>query len=457
MAAFRCSGRGEVFYHLTYIDDLVRGFAVVRPGAGRGRPHLHPCRRRHTRRSNELVGLIATELEVSPPRLHLPVWPVWIAGALCEPFACRSASSRRFSGAASISTARAARSTRPVRARSWATIRPSTSNRHSPDRRLVPFAGVVVSRPQTERRPHLRSPGMGRVAHARRQAAVRVDDPALRREQFNGLADQPAQARSRRTTRSTSSGSTSPTCIARSSIPATLPALLKELERRQADVVHLHGYGASTFGRLAAAIRHIPVVLHEHANLTDTPWFQKVADRMLAPATDIAIAVSQSTADFMVAARLIPAERTKVVYLGRAARRVQPRANLRRSGRGPPSARHTARRVRDRHRHAADAVQGQRVPRRSCARASSTRCLRRGSTSSARGSCSRRSRPAPRRSSSASGWCSRASDATWRKRSRRSTFWCSRRSGRGRRSPCSKRWRWGRRSFQPMPTASRTC
>lgn len=98
--------------------------------------------------------------------------------------------------------------------------------------------------------------------------------------------------------------------------PATLPALLKELDRRQADVIHLHGYGATTFGRLAAAIRGIPVVLHEHANLTDTPWFQKVADKLLAPYTDIAIAVSKSTADFVINARLVPAERTKVVYLG---------------------------------------------------------------------------------------------------------------------------------------------
>jgi glycosyltransferase involved in cell wall biosynthesis len=98
--------------------------------------------------------------------------------------------------------------------------------------------------------------------------------------------------------------------------PSTLPALLKELDRRNADVVHLHGYGATTFGRLAAAIRKIPVVLHEHANLTDTPWFQKVADRLLAPYTDIALAVSKSTADFTIRARLLPAERTKVVYLG---------------------------------------------------------------------------------------------------------------------------------------------
>jgi glycosyltransferase involved in cell wall biosynthesis len=98
--------------------------------------------------------------------------------------------------------------------------------------------------------------------------------------------------------------------------PATLPALLKELDRRQADVLHLHGYGATTFGRLAAARRGWPAIVHEHANLTDTPWFQKIADRALARYTDLAIAVSQSTAAFVINARLIPAERTRVVYLG---------------------------------------------------------------------------------------------------------------------------------------------
>ena len=98
--------------------------------------------------------------------------------------------------------------------------------------------------------------------------------------------------------------------------PATLPALLKELDRRGADLLHMHGYGATTFGRLAAARRGLPAVLHEHANLTDTPWFQKIADRVLAPYTDIALAVSRSTADFVIRARLVPAERTRVVYLG---------------------------------------------------------------------------------------------------------------------------------------------
>ena len=68
--------------------------------------------------------------------------------------------------------------------------------------------------------------------------------------------------------------------------------------------------------RMAAAIRGIPAILHEHANLTETPCFKKVADRVLEPYTDIAIAVSQSTADFVVRARLVKSEKVKVVYLG---------------------------------------------------------------------------------------------------------------------------------------------
>jgi glycosyltransferase involved in cell wall biosynthesis len=98
--------------------------------------------------------------------------------------------------------------------------------------------------------------------------------------------------------------------------PFTLPALLKIVDEQQIDILHLHGYGATTFGRLVGAWRGIPTIVHEHANLTSTPWYQKVADRLLASYTDIAIAVSKSTADFVINARLIPASKVKVVYLG---------------------------------------------------------------------------------------------------------------------------------------------
>jgi glycosyltransferase involved in cell wall biosynthesis len=92
--------------------------------------------------------------------------------------------------------------------------------------------------------------------------------------------------------------------------------MLRVIDRKRIDILHMHGYGATTFGRIAAGLRGLPAVVHEHANLTDTPWFQKVADEALAPLTDIAIAVSQSTADFVIKARRIPPSKVKVVYLG---------------------------------------------------------------------------------------------------------------------------------------------
>src|SRR4029077_18840617 len=45
--------------------------------------------------------------------------------------------------------------------------------------------------------------------------------------------------------------------------PAALPALLKIVDAKQIDVLHLHGYGATTFGRIVGAMRRIPTILHE--------------------------------------------------------------------------------------------------------------------------------------------------------------------------------------------------
>src|SRR5260370_19045364 len=98
--------------------------------------------------------------------------------------------------------------------------------------------------------------------------------------------------------------------------PLTLPALLRVIDAKAIDILHLHGYGATTFGRLAGAIRGLPTILHEHANLTDTPWFQKIADRLLEPSTDIAPAVSRSTAQFGIHLRQIAEAKWKVAHLG---------------------------------------------------------------------------------------------------------------------------------------------
>ncbi len=80
---FPMLGRGEVFYHLTFIDDLVRGFELAGTSVrAAGREYLLAGPEYVT--LNELTRLIAEELGVAPPRLRLPIWPVWLAGALCE-------------------------------------------------------------------------------------------------------------------------------------------------------------------------------------------------------------------------------------------------------------------------------------------------------------------------------------------------------------------------------------
>lgn len=80
---FPLLGAGEVFYHLTYIDDLVEGFRLcgeVTSAAGRTYILAGP----EYTTLNELVARIAAEFGVAPPRWHVPVWPFWVAGLVCE-------------------------------------------------------------------------------------------------------------------------------------------------------------------------------------------------------------------------------------------------------------------------------------------------------------------------------------------------------------------------------------
>ena len=76
-------GSGEIYYHLTYIDDLVEGFRLCgETPAAAGRTYILAGGEVTT--LNELVRRIAAILGVKPPALHLPVWPFWVAGAVCE-------------------------------------------------------------------------------------------------------------------------------------------------------------------------------------------------------------------------------------------------------------------------------------------------------------------------------------------------------------------------------------
>lgn len=76
-------GSGGIFYHLTYVDDLCAGFRLCATTAGAaGRTYILAGAEATT--LADLVDLTASIAGVPPPVLHLPVWPVWAAGAVCE-------------------------------------------------------------------------------------------------------------------------------------------------------------------------------------------------------------------------------------------------------------------------------------------------------------------------------------------------------------------------------------
>lgn len=80
---FPILGSGEIYYHLTYIDDLVEGFRLCgeHPAAA-GRTYILAGGEVTT--LNDVMALIADVAGVRPPAIHLPVWPFWVAGAACE-------------------------------------------------------------------------------------------------------------------------------------------------------------------------------------------------------------------------------------------------------------------------------------------------------------------------------------------------------------------------------------
>jgi glycosyltransferase involved in cell wall biosynthesis len=81
--------------------------------------------------------------------------------------------------------------------------------------------------------------------------------------------------------------------------PRTLTDLLKLVKKERIDILHLHGYAASNFGRLTTLITGIPNIVHEHAVLPNQPLYQTIADTLLSGLTTRAIACSKSVETFM--------------------------------------------------------------------------------------------------------------------------------------------------------------
>jgi glycosyltransferase involved in cell wall biosynthesis len=98
--------------------------------------------------------------------------------------------------------------------------------------------------------------------------------------------------------------------------PRTLPDLIRIIRDQRIDVLHCHGYGSTTFGRLAGALTQTPVLVHEHMIDGGIPAYLGVMDRVLAPLATRGVAVSEAVADFMVRRRHLDPGRIEVVRNG---------------------------------------------------------------------------------------------------------------------------------------------
>ncbi|MBK8908073.1 MAG: NAD-dependent epimerase/dehydratase family protein [Rhodospirillales bacterium] len=85
---FLMIGSGEVAYHLTFIDDLVDGLLLCGTREEAVGETFIIAGKTHTT-LNEITSHIAEELEVTVPRLRLPVWPFYWAG-YCVEHVCRA-------------------------------------------------------------------------------------------------------------------------------------------------------------------------------------------------------------------------------------------------------------------------------------------------------------------------------------------------------------------------------
>jgi len=98
--------------------------------------------------------------------------------------------------------------------------------------------------------------------------------------------------------------------------PLTVAALMKLVRMEGVDILHLHGYGAWTFGRVVGMLCGIPSVVQEHMVDQKFPLYLRLLDRILGPATRRGIAVSKTVKEFMVKDRSIPEDRVETIYNG---------------------------------------------------------------------------------------------------------------------------------------------
>jgi glycosyltransferase involved in cell wall biosynthesis len=98
--------------------------------------------------------------------------------------------------------------------------------------------------------------------------------------------------------------------------PLALFSLLRLIRQDRPAILHLHGYAAWNFGRIAGFLTGIPVVLQEHIAHGSPPLYQSIADRLLSLLPYTAIAVSDTVRRFMRVKRHVRSDKVVVIPNG---------------------------------------------------------------------------------------------------------------------------------------------
>jgi glycosyltransferase involved in cell wall biosynthesis len=100
--------------------------------------------------------------------------------------------------------------------------------------------------------------------------------------------------------------------------PTTLWSFLHLIQTEKIQVMHLHCYASSTFGRFAGFLTGIPAIIHDYDTEVYFPYpaYLSLADRFLAPVTQGAIAASPMVRQFLIQKRQIAAPKIRMLFHG---------------------------------------------------------------------------------------------------------------------------------------------
>lgn len=108
--------------------------------------------------------------------------------------------------------------------------------------------------------------------------------------------------------------------------PTTLNAFLKIIREENIQVMHLHCYASSTFGRLASWLTGVPTIIHDYDTEVYFPYpsYLKLADALLAPVTQGAVAASPMVKQFLIKKRRIDVNKIRLMFHAIPAEKFEP-------------------------------------------------------------------------------------------------------------------------------------